>query len=1234
MKAILDAVRSRRWLRNSLVGAAAFVAVVAVTGFLVAPPILRKVLVEKLSETLHRAVAIREVRVNPFALSVTVRGFVLNERGAGAPFVSFDELYVNAEVASLFRGGPIVKEVRLQRPYVRVVRTEANTYNFSDILEQFASKPEEPGKKPLRFSVNNISLRDGTIEFRDEPKNRVHKVTEIALSVPFLSNIPYYVNRYVQPYFGARVNGTPVDLRGKTKPFAESRETSFDIDIRGFNLPAYVEYVPARLNIGIPSALLDVIGKVTFTEYRNRPPTLGYGGKVALRDVKVTEAGGADLLAFPLLDVDVASSDFMARKVDLSRVLLQSPAVSVRREKSGALNVQSLVGPSPAGRSAAKEPPAAKAKESGGSPWTVTASTARIAAGKVEFRDLAAAAPFRTVLDPVNLEVRRFTNARDGKTEADFSVRTEAGETVALKGTFSVDPPAADGALAVDAVRLRKYAPYYAKSVLFSVEDGTVDLRTQYAVQRTGKAFGAVLSGLDISVKSLRLRKAGEKEDFLSLPAFSVGDARIDTARREAAVGTVNSRGAKAAVLRPAGQTWNVASLLPAPPAAAKGAPPVPKAGPPGETEDAKEKERPWQVRFGRIDIDRCDVRFEDRAPAEPVSLDIRSIALKADNLSTKKGAAGRAALSARVGGKGSVSARGTVALVPVGADLAVAVKEFDIVPLQPYFTEKVKILVTGGKVSADGKLSVASPAGAGMKAAYSGNAALSGFASVDKAFSNDFLKWDSLSLTGIDVGYNPTRVAIAGIALSDFYSRLIVEKDGTFNVQGIVVKDASAPGGDNTAAGGAARAGAPGEDPAPATVRDNAAAAPAAGQAAAPAPVPVTIGVVTLQGGTVSFSDRFVKPAFSATLAEIGGRVSGLSSEAGRTADMDLRGRLGSDAPLEISGKVNPLSSDLFVDATVTFKDIDLSPMTPYSGKYLGYAIQKGKLTLSLRYLIVKKKLDATNKVFIDQFTFGDRVESPEATKLPVSLAVALLKNRAGEIELDVPVTGSLDDPKFSVFRIIMKVLMNLLVKAATSPFALLGAIFGGGEEMSYLEFDPGSFHVAAPGEAKLSSLVKALHERPGLKVEIEGHVDAAKDPEGLRRSLFEKKLKAQKLKAMAAKGEPPVPVDNVAVSPEEYAVYLKAAYKAEKFPKPRNFLGFAKDLPVPEMEKLMLAHIEVKQDDLRDLALARSQAVKEALLKSGKVEAERIFLVEPKSLAPERKEKVRDSRVDFRIK
>ncbi|HZD54927.1 MAG TPA: hypothetical protein VE080_01610, partial [Candidatus Aquicultoraceae bacterium] len=236
-----------------------------------------------------------------------------------------------------------------------------------------------------------------------------------------------------------------------------------------------------------------------------------------------------------------------------------------------------------------------------------------------------------------------------------------------------------------------------------------------------------------------------------------------------------------------------------------------------------------------------------------------------------------------------------------------------------------------------------------------------------------------------------------------------------------------------------------------------------------------------------------------------------------------------------------------------------------------------------------------------------------------------------SGEIRLDLPVSGSLDDPQFSLGGVILKIIVNLLVKAATSPFALLGAIFGGGEELSYLEFDYGMDAPGAAGEGKVATLAKVLYDRPSLRLEIAGYVDPENDREALRRLMFDRKVRAQKLKELVRKGGREISLDNVVVDAKEYPEYLKRAYRAEKFPKPRNFIGMVKDLPVPEMEKLMFAHIRVSDDDLRLLAQRRAGAVKDTLVASGKVEAGRIFLVEPKALAPERKDNRRTSRAVF---
>ncbi|MBI4382208.1 MAG: DUF748 domain-containing protein, partial [candidate division NC10 bacterium] len=311
----------------------------------------------------------------------------------------------------------------------------------------------------------------------------------------------------------------------------------------------------------------------------------------------------------------------------------------------------------------------------------------------------------------------------------------------------------------------------------------------------------------------------------------------------------------------------------------------------------------------------------------------------------------------------------------------------------------------------------------------------------------------------------------------------------------------------------------------------------------------------------------------------------------------------------------------------------MDLSPVTPYSGKYIGYTIQKGKLFFDVSYRIAKRELHSENSLFLDQLTLGDTVESPHATKLPVKLAIALLRDRKGEIHLDLPVTGSLDDPQFSVWRVIIQILVNLFAKAATSPFALLGAAFGGGEELGFVEFDYGSAVIAEADLRKLDTLTKALHERPSLKLEMEGHVGIERDREGLRQYLFNRKLKVQKSNERSTQGLSATPVDELKVEPQEYERYLTMAYKAEKFPKPRNILGFAKSLPVSEMEKLMLTNIVITDSDLRSLATQRAMKVKAIILTSGKIQPERLFIIEPKSLSPEKRDTVKDSRVDFRI-
>lgn len=964
----------------------------SIAGFLVLPPYARRLAVERLSEQLGRQVSIGSVNLNPYTLVAVVRGLEIKEADGSATFLSFGSLTVDLQISSLFRKGPVIREVRLERPYVHLVREDANAYNFSDIVERLGSRreagpPEGPGK-PLLFSVSNIQIAGGDIEFNDRPAATKHRIAQIVLSIPFISNLPSYVESFVQPSLSALVNGTPLKLQGDSKVFADSRETVLDIELKDISIPHYLAYAPAKLNIRVPSGLLDVMMKVTYREYTNRSPLL-------------------------------------------------------------------------------------------------------------------------------------------------------------------------------------------------------------------------VLTG-ESRVRELRAALRSAREDFLRIPLLSIRNVSLDLEEKFIRIGAFATERGSLAIVRSAEGQVNVASI-------STGAPAAGPAAPAAESTDASS----WSILLDSLRIDDYAVTASDLSPEEPFRVTVDRIGCKVDGLSTRKDAKAAVDLSMRVAQKGTASLLGELVLNPPVADFTIDIRDVPLRPLQPLLAERMQAILASGALLLRGRLSLRGGGAEGMQTSFAGALQVNRLSLLD-ANEEDLLKWDTFSFGGIDIRYGPSLFAhVREVALSRFYSRIIVSEDRKLNLQEVFSAATATP----------EKADAAKTEP-PANESAKGGAAPMA------RPPTVRIDKVTLQGGTINFTDNSITPPFHSNLLEIGGRVSGLSSDADTMGEVELRGMYDRYAPLVITGKVNPLRDDLYVELHADFKDMDLTSVSPYAGRYAGYTVRKGKLSFHLEYLVRKNTLDATNSVFLDQFTFGDRVDSPEATRLPVTLAVALLKDRNGEIKLDIPVSGELNDPQFSIGGVVLKVIVNLLVKAATSPFALLGALFGGGERIDHVEFEYGLADLDDGAKKKLDILAKALSERPALRMDLVGHADPERDREGLKHAIMLRKVKTQKTREAARTGGATPDPGQVAVTPQEYPEYLRRAYRAERFPKPRNFIGMARELPVPEMEKLILANVPVTDEDLQALAGERVRAVRDRLLQSKQLEPERIFIVEAETLAAEKKEGVRNSRVDFKLK
>ncbi len=1173
----------RRRLAHLAIGASALLAIVALLGFVVAPAVIKAQLETRLAQALQRQVTVERVRVNPFTLSGAVQGFVMRERDSEQPLLTFDELFVDASMASLYRLSPVLDRVRLRQPHLRLVRLAEHRYNVQDLIEAALQPSSGP---PPRFSLNNIEVQDGRIDFDDRPLGRRHEVTGIALGIPFISNLPYAVDIDVEPSLAAAVNGSPLRLKGDTKPFKDTRETALALDFDRIDLPTYVAYSPLPLPVQLRGGELDTRLTLRFVAGAdNTPRTLSLAGTVELRQLRLSDGTSEPLLELPRAQVELTQFDAVANALAIGTIAVEAPLLHLRRNRDGSTNLDAL------------RTPAGTRADPGGPPLRFDIAKVSLRDGRILFSDRQPEQrPFETDIRKLTVEAANLSNTPQSRAALRASYETSTGATFSYDGDVSLQPLGAGGRVAVRAFRLADLFPYYESVLNLRVDGGTLDLDARVELTAI-EPLALQVADIEAAIRGLKLAVANEKAPQWTLALAEVRGGTVDVGRQRISLREVSVRDGTGNLRRDSDGTINVNRLFRTTVQTGRAAPAA----------DAG-----WVVEADLLRLARLRVSYADLALPTPFKTVLAPIDGTYRNFSNARDSRGRIDVRATVDGRGRVGIAGDVSTNPVAGNVRVDARDLALAPLQAFIDEQVNLSVTGGALRAVGRLDF-DLAGPQPKGGFDGEVEIVDFASVDKPRQGSLLQWKSLRLGGVRVALQPLQAAVGEVTLADFYSRLILNADGTLNVQNLLAPTPAADDGQARADG--TRAAAP----------NDAAAAGAGSRAALP---DIRIGRITLVGGNVNFSDFFIKPNYTANLTGVAGSVGRL--DAGTAGDVELRARLDGSAPVEISGRINPLAAELFLDLRANARDIDLPPLTPYAAKYAGYGIEKGKLSMEVAYRIEGRKLNAENRLVLDQLTFGEKVDSPDATKLPVLLAVALLKDRNGVIDVNLPISGSLDDPQFSLGGIILQVIVNLIVKAVTAPFALIGALVGGGEELAYLEFAPGSAAITQEGKAKLGRIAKALAERPALKLDIAGRVDPAVDREGLRRAAVERQVRAQKAKALGKA----IDSSETVVTGEDYPKYLAAAYRAADFPKPRNLIGLLKDLPAAEMETLLLTHASASDDDLRQLANDRAQQAKAWLVEEGKVAPERVFLTAPRLTAEGIQDKGSAARVDFSLR
>lgn len=523
--------------------------------------------------------------------------------------------------------------------------------------------------------------------------------------------------------------------------------------------------------------------------------------------------------------------------------------------------------------------------------------------------------------------------------------------------------------------------------------------------------------------------------------------------------------------------------------------------------------------------------------------------------------------------------------------DLSIQARGIDIVALQGLVAEHLPAAVlTRGSAGFVGQVRMDGPS-----ARITGNARLDDINLLSRHDATEIGRWKSLRLDGLAVQTSPLDIRLPSVAIDGLFGRLTLQADGRLNVVAATTS--------STTSSAASPAVSPGAPDTPKAKASSSAAEPVASS-----PLPLTIGTVRVNDASIVFTDQKTRPNFRMALTGMSGSIGPLRP--GTPGPIALRGTIDRSAPVQIQGQFDPLGPLLSADLSLMAKGIDMPALSPYTVRHLAYPIEKGKLSLDLRYRIDNGQIVAENRIFLDQLTFGERVESPDALSIPLMLAVALLKNRRGEIEIQLPISGSLNDPQFSLGSIVFKALVNLLVKAVTAPFALIASLFGSSADLSQITFAPGSAAMDAEAAKAMGAIAKAMLDRPGIRLEVNGFADRDTDADALRRQALNRQVRAEKLAAMATRGQAQGTLRDIDILPEEYPVLLaqiyRKAYPAASAPSKQT----ASAPPVADMEAALLAAIPAGDAELTALADQRSRAARDWLAQQG-IETARIFLL-----------------------
>ncbi|HEY1607995.1 MAG TPA: DUF748 domain-containing protein, partial [Paraburkholderia sp.] len=681
---IAHAARTRR----IVIGILIFVVLFGLLGFFAAPPLIRHVAAQELSKELDRPVTIGRIALNPYTLNFEADRVHIGERGGNGSFFDVERLVVQPSWTSIFRLAPIVDEVRLDSPHVWIVRLDAQHFNFSDLIQKFASAPSKPNSKPTPFSVSNIRIENGRIDFDDRLLNTKHVIDRWSLGIPFIATLPSKTDIFVQPLLRARLDGnTMLALDGRTKPFAASRESEVALRIDALDVPRLLTYAPTKLPVDVKAGKLSTDLKLDFSMAGDKP-SLRVSGTADLDGIDAVDArSGAPFFAARGLHVAAASLEPLASVYRFDEIRLDGPDVHLSRDKTGALSVEQMFAQQPAtpattsntsastpaasGAQQAAVPPAASATSATSATSAAPKQPASAALPDVSIRRLALNDGTVRVHDesnaqPVDLQfsnvaatLTNFSTVAKAAAPYTFSTAVTDGGSIAASGSFGLAAKTADAKLTVQALSLPLLQPYLDGVSAARITDGKFGADVTMNANWGASPLALQVGQSTLNLQSLKVVARDAKAPSIALAQGQVQIGKVDVAAHDAQIAAVDVTGLDVSAERRKDGSIDLAQLAGgqhrATPAAARAAKP-----------SADTAKSAWHYSIDELSLKDSAVAFTDSSTARPVKVNIAPLDVKVQRISDDFGKPLPIDLKATVNRKGTLAINGEVNPAPL----------------------------------------------------------------------------------------------------------------------------------------------------------------------------------------------------------------------------------------------------------------------------------------------------------------------------------------------------------------------------------------------------------------------------------------------------------------------------------------------------------------------------------------------------------------------------------------